>query len=201
MLWRFSGSVLCGSVGVGGWVASLVLALVGCGRSYLPVLGSVSGWVGAAGVGCSLVVVACSGNFTALCRAALQRVGFRSARQALRFWGFRGLRLCCVLRLGSGGFGGGGVQKNLTRGCCACRGFRFGSGLSRWFWCFRFSNRQVKFSFSRRFGACQARFLPFFPGSPSVFRLRWSKKGCFFGFFSKKVCFFAKKLRFCVFFT
>lgn len=76
---------------VGGWVAALVLLLLGCGRSYLPVLGSVrSGWWFWRGLfWFPLVGVAVSGECSALCRAPLQWVGFRSARQALRFWWFR----------------------------------------------------------------------------------------------------------------
>lgn len=44
MFWRVLGSALGWLGGVGGWVASLVLALVGCGRSYLPV--SARFWAG-----------------------------------------------------------------------------------------------------------------------------------------------------------
>ena len=173
MLWRFSGSVLCGSVGVGGWVASLVLASARL-RSFLLAgsrFGSVLGW------GCGRGLFARGGcvlwQFHRAVPCCAPKGGFPLRTAGAAFLGFSGGLCLRGFRLGSGGFGGGGVQKNLTRGVVCFGGSPVRFRLARWFRRFWFSNRQVKVSFSRRSGACQARFFPFFPGSPPFFRLRW----------------------------
>lgn len=72
---------------VGGWVASLVLLRVGCGRSYLPVSGSFGAGLGLL----AWVVFAARGGcvlwqFHRAVPCSAPMGGFRSARQALRFW-------------------------------------------------------------------------------------------------------------------
>ena len=177
MFWRFFGAVLCRLGGVGGWVASLVLALVGCGRSYLPVLGSVLGCLGGFRVGC---------------------FGFRLG------WlrSLVGVPRCAVLR--SNGWVSAPHGRRCVSGVFGWVGFSVGSPARFWrvWWCWRSKLLSSKVGvFAAVWRVPSARFLPVLSGSARVFRLFRSKKCLFFRFFSKKSCFFAKKGCFWCFFT